>query len=64
MTVYIKTYGIACVEECDGQCEIVHQIHSISADPEQIDLLVNLFNMHHLSPIHFEDVVEDLLSIM
>ncbi|MBE6584693.1 MAG: hypothetical protein E7649_06950 [Ruminococcaceae bacterium] len=61
---YIKTYGIACIQEQNGQCEIVKQIHSVTADPQLIDQMLSLFNEHHLSPIHLEDAVEDLLFIM
>lgn len=64
MTVYIKTYGIACISEKNGRFEIVTEVPSVTIDRAQADRLVNLFNEKHLSPEHLEDVVEDLISIM
>ena len=64
MTVYIKTYGIACVSEINGRFEIVTEVPCVTTDREQADRLVKLFNEHKLSPEHLEDVVEDLISIM
>ena len=64
MTVYIKTYGIACVTEQNGHFEIVTEVPSVTTDRKQADRLVNLCNEHKLSPEHLEDVVEDLIAIM
>lgn len=64
MTVYVKTYGIACIVEKNGHFEIVTEVPSVTTDREQADRLVKLFNDKQLSPEHLEDVVEDLISIM
>ena len=64
MMIYIKTYGIACIEEKDGNFEITKQIDGITTDQDVANRLVSLFNEHHLSPEHFEDVVEDMLTII
>ncbi len=64
MKIYVKTYGIACVEEHDGKCEIVAEVPNVSINRAQVDLLVKLFNHHGLAPEHLEDVIEDLMCIM
>ena len=62
MQKYIVTYGIACVEEDDGIKELISQIPDVSNNREEVEQLVKLCNEQHLSPIHLQDVVDDLLA--
>ena len=62
MQKYILTYGIACVDEDDGTKELITQIPDISTDREKVERLVTVCNEQQLSPIHLQDVVDDLLA--
>ena len=64
MKIYIKTYGIACVEEIDGRREVITSVHDVTTDPAKADFLVSMLNNNHLSPEHLKDVIEDSLSII
>ena len=59
---YILTYGIACIEERDGMCEIVKQISSVTCDRAEAERLVSLFNRLGLSHEHLTEAVEDALE--
>ena len=62
MQKYIVTYGIACIEEDDGIKELISQIPDVSTNLEEVEQLVTLCNEQQLSPIHLQDVVDDLLA--
>ena len=62
MKIYIKTYGIACVEEIDGRREIITAVHDVTTDPDKADTLVNILNNNQLAPEHIRDVIEDCLT--
>lgn len=64
MNTYIKTYGIACVEEIDGQREIIASVNDVTADSQKADRLVDLFNKHRLSPEHLKNAIEDSLDVI
>ena len=59
---YILTYGIACIEERDGMCEILEQVSDVTCDRAEAERLVSLFNRLKLSPEHFTEAVEDALE--
>lgn len=63
MKIYIKTYGVAYVEEINGRREIIAAVNNVTADPEFAERLVKLFNKEHLSPEHMQDVIHDLLAL-
>lgn len=62
MKIYIKTYGIACIEEIDGRREIIKAVHDVTVDNDKADILVNILNNNQLSPEHMRDVIEDCLT--
>jgi hypothetical protein len=62
MQKYVVTYGIACVEEDDGIKELISQIPDVSTNLKEVEQLVTLCNEQQLSPIHLQDVVDDLLA--
>ena len=62
MKIYIKTYGVAYVEEINGHREIIAAVNNVTADPELAERLVKLFNEEHLSPEHMQDVIDDVLA--
>ena len=64
MKKYIKTYGIACVDEQNGKREIVAEIHGVTTDREKAERIVDLFNRNNLSHEHLKDAVSDLISII
>ena len=64
MKIYIKTYGIACVEEKDGRLEVISEANNVTGDGELADRLVELFNKHQLSPEHLADVIEDIIALI
>lgn len=49
------TFGILCKE--DGRL-----INDISSDKDKINSLTYSFNELDLSPIHFQDVIEDFIN--
>ncbi len=63
MRIYVKTYGIACVEKEGERLEVISEVNNVTGDGELADRLVDLFNKHQLSPQHLADVIEDILAI-
>lgn len=61
MTLYITTYGIACIKETDGKRELIAEIPNVTSSLEEIEAIVKLCNERNLSPDHLKDVVEDLI---
>lgn len=51
------TYGIRALE---GGRPVAH-IHDIAADGHFVQRLAEDFCFHHLSPLHLQDVIEDML---
>ena len=62
MKIYIKTYGVAYVEDIDGRREIIAAVNNVTADPELAEHLVVLFNSTQLSPEHMQDIIDDVLA--
>ncbi|GHU83426.1 hypothetical protein AGMMS50284_6960 [Clostridia bacterium] len=52
-----RTYGIIYNLNEEEFC-----FHDISVNMEQVEHMVMLFNQHQLQPVHFYDVVEDMLG--
>lgn len=59
---YVLTYGIACVEEIDEECELIAEVPGITSSLEKAQRLVRLCNEGNLSPEHLKDVVDDLVN--
>jgi len=55
-------YGIAVVEECDGNVSVLDSISDICFDVKSVERLVELCNRAELSPIHLHEVVSDFLG--
>jgi len=56
-----RTYGIQVAGRMPNGWEIVEVIHDIVFSREAAELMAALFTRYQLSPIHFRDVVEDML---
>lgn len=56
----VSSFGIKAVS-IGG--EIVKRIHSISLDFDAVNRLVNLMNEENAELVHFEEIVEDFLSL-
>ncbi|MCC8122119.1 MAG: DUF6514 family protein [Oscillospiraceae bacterium] len=52
-------FGIQCRMQPTGY--IIRSIPDISTDKELIRHWITLMNKHDLSPLHFKDVVDDML---
>ena len=59
---YVLTYGIACVDKQHGNNEVIAQISDITTDKNDAERLVDLCNEQHLSPVHLQDVINDLIA--
>lgn len=59
------SYGIAIYAdaELDGTATVISAIHDVTSDKSRLAALVQQCNLLALSPIHLEDVIEDLLSV-
>lgn len=58
------SYGIACYachQEC-GTASILNSVSDISSDEKTVSDIVMLLNQNELSLVHFEDVLEDVIS--
>ena len=55
---YGNSYGIECKNHSG---ESVKVIHDITVSKDKAENLVLLLNRHEVSPVHFEDIVEDEL---
>jgi len=52
-----KSYGI----KCSPQNTAPVQITDISTDRDKVERLVEIMNRLEVSPVHFEDIIEDEL---
>lgn len=57
------TFGIGVYELYTQQRTFISAIHDISLKEELVKNLTNLFNQLQLSPIHFPEVISDMLSL-
>lgn len=55
-------YGIAVVEECDGNVSVLDSVSDICLDVNSVEGLVELCNKAELDPIHLHEVVSDFLE--
>lgn len=55
-------YGITLYRTCDDAPQIVDRIPAITTRKEKITWITDLLNRTQVSPIHFRDVIEDLLA--
>jgi len=57
----LGTYFSYGIQETTHSGETRKVLHDISTRKERVFYMAKLFTQHQLSPIHFSDVVEDML---
>jgi len=55
------TYGIQAIWRASNGRMAQKTIHDVGIDRETVENMAKLFTKHQLRPIHFSDVVEDML---
>lgn len=55
-------YGIAVVEEYDGNVSVLDSVSDICLDVNSVEELAELCNRSKLDPIHFHEVISDFLG--
>ena len=55
-------YGIAVVEDCDGNVSVLDSVSDICLDVKSVEGLVELCNRAELDPIQLNEVVSDFLG--
>lgn len=58
------SYGIAAIENCDGDISVLKSVSDISSDFCTVENLVNVCNAKELDYIHIEDIINDFLAIV
>lgn len=59
--VEIHSYGIELIDIEDGRLRVMDGAYDMTGDVRKINRYVEAMNRCALSPVHFWDVVEDLL---
>ena len=55
-------YGIALVDEDGESCKLIESFNDLKQDKAAIEILIDSCNDLGLKEIHFENVIEDLMS--
>lgn len=53
------SYGIQAFQQEHGRLHLIAMIHDISTKSSFVEELAHFFTLHQLSPLHFQEAVED-----
>ncbi|MBC8535894.1 helix-turn-helix domain-containing protein [Feifania hominis] len=56
-----QTYSLCARRSTPGE-ETIHVVHDVSLRREVVARMSSIFTAHHLSPVHFHEIVEYFLS--